>query len=210
MARSPTKSAPAAAPRIDTPAPQQDFVPRDGRAVVMGRDGKPLYRGVAPGQVNGGHDVFSQAALYQPPGYVYEWKRYATMNAPDYTYQAQIQRVGAWAPVQNDRHPGVWLPPDHKGAIIIDGLILMERPIELHMEAKGEAQREADSRVQRAKTERGLAAASSGIDTNTPAARNASYVREGRLLDGNVGKDGLTDADAIRAARPVYDRQTVD
>ncbi len=201
MARSPSKTAAAAAPRAaETQA--RDNIPRDGRAITIGRDGKPLYR-----QSNIGVDIFALAASVQPPGWVYEWKRYSVMNSPDYTYQAQIQRVGGWTPVPNDRHPGVWLPPDHKGAIIIDGLQLMERPVELHIEAMNEAKREADGRVKRAKVERGLQAASSGIDTNTPAARGASFVREGRLLDGGVGKDGKTDADAIMEARPTYDRQ---
>ncbi len=208
MARSPAKTAaaPASAPEMSP------NVPRDGRAVVMGRDGKPIYRGVAPGQSMAGHDMFDIAAQYQPPGWVYEWKRYSTLNQPDHTYQAQIQRVGGWTPVQNERHPGVWLPEDHKGSIIIDGLILMERPVELHREAVRDLKAQADEKVRRSKVERGLQAATAGVDTNTAAARNASFVREGRLLDGNVGRDGLTDADAIAEARPTYnyDRSSVD
>ena len=215
MARSPAAkpAAPAVAqPPGAAPAAAQHFAPRDGRAVVIGRDGKPIYRGVAPGQASGQTDMYSIAAQYAPPGWVYEWKRYATLNQPDYTYQAQVKRVGGWAEVMNDRHPGVWLPPELKSAIIIDGLILMERPVELHREALMEQKAAADGAVRKAKTERGLQAASAGIDTSTPEARGASFVKEGRLLDGNVGRDGMTDADAIAQARPTYnyDRSSVD
>jgi hypothetical protein len=216
MARSPAKTAAADVSAAPAPAARQQdpahFAPRDGRAVVIGRDGKPIYRGVAPGQASGTTDVYNIAAKYQPPGYVYEWKRYATLNAPDYSYHAEVQRVGGWAPVQNERHPGVWLPPDHKGAIIINGLMLMERPIELHREALREEKNAADEKVRHAKTSRGLQAASNGVDTNTPEARAASFVKEGRLRDGNIGKDGMSDADAIAEARPTYnyDRSSID
>lgn len=217
MARSPAKTA-APAPRAAAPAPAMApaqaaapdpmaNIPRDGRAVSLGRDGKPVYR-----QSSVNSDPFSIAAELQPPGWIYEWKRYSVHNQPDYTYHAQVQRVGGWTPVQNERHPGIWLPPDHKGAIVIDGLMLMERPINLHIEARNELKAAADAKVRQAKVERGLQAATSGIDVNTAAARNASFVKEGRLLDGNVGRDGMTDADAIAEARPTYsyDRQSVD
>lgn len=211
MARSPAKTAAPVADAAPQAAPAQ-FAPRDGRAVVIGRDGKPMYRGVAPGQASGTTDVYNIAAKYQPPGWVYEWKRYATLNAPDYSYHAEVQRVGGWIPVQNERHPGVWLPPDHKGAIVINGLMLMERPIELHREALREEKMSADEKVRHAKTSRGLQAASAGVDTDTAEARAASFVKEGRLRDGNVGADGISDADAIAQTRASYnyDRSSID
>lgn len=217
MARSPQTAAmpepKPVAPIVDAsqrvmPAPEmrRDIpIPRDGRAVVIGRDGQPLYRGVGANEEEAA-DPYQIAAKLQPPGYVYEWKRYATVNEPDYAYQSMVQRVGAWRPVMNDRHPGVWLPVDYPGAIIVEGMILMERPIELHMEALDQERRKAQERVGRAKRERALTPpAGVGVDTQHQAARNASFIREGRLLDGQgTDGDGMTDADAVRAARPKY------
>lgn len=201
MARQPAAAPKTAAPRAAAPAAEDPMrnVPRDGRAVALGRDGKPLYR-----QSGATTDVYSLASELAPAGWVYEWKRYSTLNQVDFPYQAAVQRIGRWEAVPADRHPGVWLPPDHKGSIIIDGLILMERPIELHIEARREEKREADGRMRRAKEERALVPKSSGVDVDTPAARNASFIREGRLLDGNVGRDGMTDADAIAQTRSPY------
>lgn len=192
---------------MPAPALRRDIpIPRDGRAVVIGRDGKPLYRGVGIDEEEAS-DAYQIAAKLQPPGYVYEWKRYATVNEPDYNYQSTVQRVGAWRPVMNERHPGVWLPGDYTGAIIVEGLILMERPIELHDEAIAQEKRKAQERVGRAKRERALTPPSGvDVDTQHQAARAASFVREGRLLDGSATDgDGMTDADAVKAARPKYE-----
>lgn len=212
MARQPAaKIAPApkqAAP--EAAAAPQPFIPRDGRAVVIGRDGKPQFRQTGVG--GAGQDPYALANGLAPPDYVYEWKRYSTLNQVDFTYQAAVARVGGWEVVPAERHPGVWLPVDAKGAIIIDGLILMERHRALHAEAKAETDRAANMAVRKAKEERALAPRSAGIDTDTAAARNASFVREGRLLDGGVGKDGVSDAEALAQTRAnySYDRQTID
>lgn len=211
MARQPAKAAATAAPRSAPEAAPDPManVPRDGRAVVIGRDGKAVYRQNGIGSAS---DPYAIANELAPPGWVYEWKRYSTLNQVDFSYQATVQRVGGWTPVMADRHPGVWLPADTKGAIIIDGLILMERPIELHIEATREFKRQADGAMRKAKEERALIARSQGVDVNTPAARGASFVKEGRLLDGSVGRDGMSDADAIAQARPAYsyDQNSID
>lgn len=207
MARQPAKTAaaPDPAPAVSRQAPDpMAGVPRDGRAVAVGRDGKPLFR---QSQVSSDH--YALANDLQPPGWVYQWIAYSVNGDVQYTAMASKKRVGGWSEVPADRHPGVWLPVDHKGSIIVDGLILMERPVELHREAEREMKRQADGAVRKAKEERALAPKSSGIDVNTAAARGASFVREERLMSGGVGRDGLSDAEALAQTRGSYsyDRQ---
>lgn len=210
MARQPAKTAvasaaPAAPREAAAPAPNpMAHVPRDGRAVAIGRDGKPLFR---QSQVSSDH--YALANDLQPPGWVYQWIAYSVNGDVQYTAMASKKRVGGWTEVPADRHPGVWLPVDHKGSIIVDGLILMERPIELHREAEREIKRQADGAVRKAKEERALVPKSAGIDVDTAAARGASFVKEERLLSGGVGRDGLSDAEALAQTRGSYsyDRQ---
>lgn len=71
-----------------------------------------------------------------PAGMSYEWKRYEVLGQQDHSYM-QAQAENAWEPVDCARHPEL-MPPGHKGSIIRDGLMLMERPIELTMEARDE------------------------------------------------------------------------
>ena len=194
MQSAPVAAAPGGAPpEVRAPA---------GRAVALGRDGKPMWRQNTPGD----SDPYASAAKYAPPGWTYEWKRYSIYNAPQATYQATIQRVGRWSPVQHEAHPGVFGAPGEKGAIIHEGLILMERPTALHMEAKREEQNLADEKVQRAKRERGLAPASAGIDTSSPEARAATFIKESRALEDEHFMEDLS------AAKPSYDRNvnTID
>lgn len=207
MARQPAKTAaaPDPAPAVPRQAPDpMAGVPRDGRAVALGRDGKPLFR-----QSQESHDHYALASELQPPGWVYQWMAYSVNGEVQYTAMSSKKRVGRWEEVPADRHPGVWLPVGHKGAIIVDGLVLMERPVELHIEAEREMKRQADGAVRKAKEERALAPKSAGIDVNTAAARSASFVREERLMSGGVGRDGLSDAEALAQTRGSYsyDRQ---
>lgn len=65
-----------------------------------------------------------------PPGWTYEWKTHTVFgkNFPHYT--TQLLRSG-WAPVPANRHRELLFPEYVDESIIIDGLILMERPKEL-------------------------------------------------------------------------------
>lgn len=81
-------------------------------------------------------DKFHIAADRIPPGMAYEWKRYEVLGQHDHSYSQSLSENG-WDPVDASRHPDL-MPPGHKGAIIRDGLMLMERPVELSEEAKAE------------------------------------------------------------------------
>lgn len=81
-----------------------------------------------------------------PPDTSYEWKRVTVAGKNDPSYDVMMREQG-WEPVDSGRHPEL-VAEGHTGAIIRDGLMLMERPIELTREAQAEdraAAREAVS-----------------------------------------------------------------
>lgn len=111
-----------------------------------------------------------------PDGWVYQWKRHTILGQEDPSYQAELHQVG-FTPVPAERHDGMFLPVGFKGSIIIGGQILMERPVELEMEARAEDKARADAQVRGSKEQFGLATRAPGFETNTPNARRASFAR---------------------------------
>lgn len=78
-----------------------------------------------------GSDVFiDKFYAVAPPGWSYNWKRFSTWNKEDPQYLASQARFG-WSPVPAHRHRELLFPEYADESIIIDGLILMERPQEL-------------------------------------------------------------------------------
>ena len=65
-----------------------------------------------------------------PPGWTYEWKTHSVFNKTIPHYSNQLLRTG-WAPVPANRHRELLFPEYTDESIIIDGLMLMERPKEL-------------------------------------------------------------------------------
>lgn len=204
-AAAPAAVAPPARPVV-TAAPARpaqlgaEVRPPAGRAVALGRDGKPIWRQVAVG----GDDPYAIDPSLIPDGWVYEWKRYSIYNQVQTSYLNSLIRIGKWGYVLKESHDGVFDAPGIKGQILHEGLVLMERPKSLHDEAVDDEKRAANMAVHRAKTERGLAPANSGIDVNTPAARGATFVRQERI--------SAEDAEALAGVRPAYDyeRQSID
>jgi hypothetical protein len=65
-----------------------------------------------------------------PPGWTYEWKTHTVFNKAFPHYTTQLLRSG-WSPVPANRHRELLYPEYTDESIIIDGLMLMERPKEL-------------------------------------------------------------------------------
>lgn len=65
-----------------------------------------------------------------PPGWTYEWKTHTVFNKSFPHYTNQLLRSG-WAPVPASRHRELLFPEYTDESIILDGLMLMERPREL-------------------------------------------------------------------------------
>lgn len=81
-------------------------------------------------------DKFHVDPAIIPDGMSWEWKRQSVLGQPDYGYEV-MQAEQGWEPVQAERFPK-FMPPGYSGAIIRDGMMLMERPQELTDEARAE------------------------------------------------------------------------
>lgn len=73
-----------------------------------------------------------------PDGQVYEWKRITCKGETDTEHQIELAENG-WAPVPAERHPDKAGRKAEPGSMIIrGGLVLMERPTELNVQAQDE------------------------------------------------------------------------
>lgn len=90
-----------------------------------------------------------------PEGSSYEWKRKTVYGAGDPSYDVMMREQG-WLPVDVSRHPD-FMPPNWSGAIERDGLVLMERPIELTREAQDEERLSARLAVRTKEEQLGIA-----------------------------------------------------
>jgi hypothetical protein len=165
VAREPVRAAANGATAVNAPA---------GRAVALGRDGKPIWRHAAG--ISG--DKFHIPPDIIPPGWSYEWKRHSVWNKEDPAYMNGLGSVG-WTPVMAESHPGVFLPLEAKGHIIREGMILMERPMSLTLEAQAEEYRTAIDKVNRAKAPMLGTQGTHGVDTSVKGAQQATFVRSG-------------------------------
>lgn len=82
-----------------------------------------------------------------PAGWSYEWKRKTVMGYQDVGYDTELLEQG-WTPVDIRRHPNM-MPDGWKGNIERDGLVLMERPMALTLEAKAEDDEAARDQIRR-------------------------------------------------------------
>lgn len=91
-----------------------------------------------------------------PEGSSYEWKRHSNVGQENPFYIAQMRSQG-WEPVDPRRHPN-WVPPGYdKPEIIKEGMILMERPLELTQEAILENHTKATAQIAEAESRLGMA-----------------------------------------------------
>lgn len=93
------------------------------------------------------HDSYINFAAV-PPDVSLEWKRFSAVGQ-EYPYYLQAMRKQGWEPVNPREHPDwVTLPPGYDvTTVIVDGLILMERPLSLTIEARQEADALAKQRI---------------------------------------------------------------
>lgn len=90
-----------------------------------------------------------------PEGSSYEWKRWSVNGQEDPFYIAGMREQG-WEPVNPKRHPN-WVPPGYSQPNIIKGgMILMERPLELTLEARAENRKLARTQVVEAEQRLGM------------------------------------------------------
>jgi hypothetical protein len=93
---------------------------------------------------------FQVEASTIPDGMSYEWRRVSYAGKEDVRHQARAHRRH-WTPVPKKRHPEIVgreaANKDPEGAIIVDGLMLMERPAHISRRAAGLREERAKERV---------------------------------------------------------------
>lgn len=135
---------PRATRRPGRPAGARDLprqTTRPGAVVVMGREGEQLTRR----RTHVG-DKFHVPENEIPTGWTYQWNPVTVVNQNMVESQVLMHQNG-WRPVPCERHDGRWFPPGTKGAIIVDGLRLEERPLALTREALEEDKTRARMQV---------------------------------------------------------------
>lgn len=129
-------------------------------------------------RVRQGTDRYAFDKAIIPDGWSYEWKRYSVLGQEDPAYMAELHQLG-FSPVPAERHPGLFLPVGYTGSIILGGQILMERPVELEMEAREEDDMRARAQVRGSREQFGMVPQARGFEgpSQHPSAARNSFVR---------------------------------
>lgn len=144
---------------------------RRARTVIMGRDGELLSRRHedSTDQFELPHEFTEMA---EAEGWCYEWKTENVTGKDQLTYQARLQANG-WRPVPNSRIPGIYAHEGDEGPVRYDGMILMERPLALTIEAREDDHRRATDQVRMKHDSWGVNSKNRDVfDPNTPMARS--------------------------------------
>lgn len=150
---------------------RQEVRQRKTPVIVAGRNGELLSRrhddSINPFDLP---DEFVSATNAE--GFDLEWKTEMVHGQDRVTYQAKLAANG-WRPVSNSRLPGRYAPEDDAGAIRFDGMILMERPMILTVEARHDEDRRAREQLQMKHESWGVNTKDPAIfDPNTPMAKS--------------------------------------
>lgn len=130
-----TRQAPRPPSRPESARDMARETTRRGAVVAVGRDGEKLTR-----RHNAISDRFEIPESEIPPGWKYQWNTVTVLNRKlEEIEQGNLgMHRNGWRPVPASRHPGRWAPPGYEGSIIMDGLRLEERPLQLSEEASAE------------------------------------------------------------------------
>ncbi len=108
---------------------------------------RPTPRAERKRLLPGYQDKFHIPANLIPPDVSLNWKRYGTINQPDDQYLAS-QRMNGWEPAQAEEFPVIAARYGiTKGAILVEGMLLMERPMQLTEDAIRDDKEAAGARV---------------------------------------------------------------
>lgn len=130
----------SAAKPLVAPVREEDPRARAGRRALELRD-----QGAA--NDDEGTDKFYIDPKCIPDGWSYEWKRFTTLGKEDPSYQVAMAHKG-WEAVPASRHPNM-MPLGFQGNTIErEGMLLMERPLEITNEAKARDLRIARGQVE--------------------------------------------------------------
>ena len=149
------------------------------RGVALGRNGEQIRR--VKTSTNDQYFVPDHIkAKYAEEGYELQWNTISVLGKDDQGHQARMFNAG-WRPVPAERHPGVWLPAEAKGDIVIGGLRLEESPVQLVNEYRMEEKQAADDQVNGSRKQFGFAPTARGFEgadtSNNPAVRQNTFAR---------------------------------
>lgn len=133
---------PRPAPRQQVREPSRE--PARPNASVIGRNGEELSR-MRP---DAGGDIFERAKA--PPGWCYQWNSVTAINkelAEIHQGMAVDMYENGWRPVPASRHPGIWTPKGYEGSILVKGMRLEERPMQLTQDALREDEMRAKAQL---------------------------------------------------------------
>src|SRR5262245_6982242 len=77
----------------------------------------------------------------------FQWKAHTTYGKPNYTQLVAHEQQG-WKTAQHADFPGRFAPPGTEGAVIINDMILMHRPMRLTVQARQEEYNKATRAMQ--------------------------------------------------------------
>jgi len=113
-----------------------------------------------------------------PDGMDYQWVTDSVLGQPMPQRRNRFMRRG-WRPVPASRHPDM-MPEGFQGEINIEGLVLMERPMELTIEARRRERMKAAEQVfvREQAMRRGDLGPNVTFDTEHPSAQRANRVNK--------------------------------
>lgn len=137
-------------PQSPTPAPrEEDPRTRAARRALELRE----HMG---GSMDDGVDKFYIDPAIIPDGWSYEWKTFTVLGKENPGYQVSLAHKG-WEAVPRTRHPEL-MPDTHRGNTIErEGMILMERPLEITNEVKALELKKARAQVRGKEEQLGMA-----------------------------------------------------
>ncbi len=150
-------------PRAPLREPIQEQILDNGRVQVRGRSGEILTR-----KRTTSTDIFHIPDEIVPKNYSYQWNVMEVLGRAEISAQLGMLENG-WRNVPAGRHKGMFMPEGtaDDAAIIRDGLVLQERPIELTMEARAEEYAKAGGLMRDSQQQLGLTKAMpDGFDRN--------------------------------------------
>lgn len=102
-----------------------------GRIMVLNRQNRMVSR------TNWGHgsDKFDVPLHWIPEGWTYQWLAVDIYGKP---MNNNGMFANGWEQVPARRHDGAFMERGHQGPIVLEGMMLVERRVELTMEARGE------------------------------------------------------------------------
>jgi hypothetical protein len=163
--------------RAETRQPQRQQARDSGVTTAVGRDGEIVTRRAQFAATNPFElpPEFVQATLDE--GYTLEWKTRFVYNEERGVYISRLQRDGGWRPVMNSRLPEVFSGEENE-AVQHDGMILMERRIELTNAARREEQYSAREQLLMRQRNWGVESKRGDyFDTNHPQAQKDTLLR---------------------------------